>query len=175
MIRADERGRPCSASAGGPLLIVSAEAARHWRGAADGIDAGTDYDRACEPEDYAGTPCGGIGWVDVGAAKALVLAGATGAYFARDSEGGCLVRDHAGGGDPTSIDEDGWQRYEAVSLALGDGRLFMFDAALVGSSDAAAIEAPDGVAVLELGPGQWAVWLATDEDENDFIRFRRLG
>lgn len=99
MIRFDEVGRPCAASGGGPLLVVPAEVASHWHAATEGIDAGSDYDRACEPLDDAGTPCGGVGWVEVGGAVALILDGATGAHFLGDALGGCLVRDHAGGAE----------------------------------------------------------------------------
>lgn len=49
----------------------------------------------------------------------------------------------------------------------------MFDSAYPGAEDPAAIDADDGVGVIELGAGKWNVTFATSKDGVDFVRFRR--
>jgi hypothetical protein len=50
----------------------------------------------------------------------------------------------------------------------------MFDSAYPGAAKPEAITAHDGVGVIQLGPGRFTITCATNSDEVDFIRFRRI-
>ncbi|WP_432975689.1 hypothetical protein [Dactylosporangium sp. CA-233914] len=184
----DERGRPWTNSGGGPIIVVPAEIAEHWRGTsppagvalpdgwtwgnADGPEC--DYDRACDPPVFEGTPYGGFGWVDVQGQPVLILDGEILTWFEADGEGGVLVRSSisAADDDPAKVPTGSWRSVGVDVISLTDGRLFMFDSAAEGAADPAQIPANDGVGVITLGAGRWQVDFATTADEVDFIRFR---
>ncbi|MFF8512866.1 Imm21 family immunity protein [Streptomyces sp. NPDC015492] len=186
----DESGRPWTLSGGGPVIVIPAEVAEHWRGTlppvgaevpagwtwgnADGPEC--DYDRACAPASHEPTPYGGFGWVDVHNTPALILNGEILTRFDADAEGGVLVRcsiDEADD-DPGRIPAADWRSVGADVIALTDGRLYMFDSAAAGATDPNRITADDGVGIITLSPGSWQVEFATNGDETDFIRFRRI-
>ncbi|WP_186319393.1 Imm21 family immunity protein [Streptomyces sp. SAJ15] len=184
----DERGRPWTATNGGPIIVVPAETAEHWRGTLPPVGArvpegwtwGTpggpecDYDRACYPPVSEWTPIGGFGWVDVQGRPTLVLDGEQPTWFAADAEGGLLVRDAGdeSGDGLENVPADGWRSIGEDVVSLTDGRLYMFDSAFPGAADPERIRADDGVGVIELGPGRWRVEFATDAHQNDYVRFR---
>ncbi|MGG8407160.1 hypothetical protein ACM614_11310 [Streptomyces sp. 12297] len=184
----DERGRPWTASGGGPVVVVPAEAAEHWRGTLPPVGVAVpegwtwgdpdgpecDYDRACNPPVSEGTPYGGFGWVEVQGRPVLILDGETLTWFAADQKGGVLVRcpiDEADD-DPEKIPASAWHSVGAGVIRLTDGRLYMFDSAYGGAADPGGIRAHGGVGVIELGPGCWRVDFATNAGEVDFVRFR---
>ena len=190
-LNVDERGRPWTTSGGGPVVVIPAELAEHWRGARAPVgavvppgwnwgDAGgpeCDYDRACDPPQKEGTPFGGFGWVDVQGSPVLILDAEIATAFEANADGGFLVRatiDEADGDlNPANVAADAWHSVGADVITLTDGRLFMFDSAGAGALDPERIEANDGVGVIALGPGRWRVDFATNPDEVDFVRFRR--
>jgi hypothetical protein len=133
-----------------------------------------DYDRACDPPIFEGTPFGGFGWVDVQGQPVLILDGATVASFEADNEGGILMRDpiDEAEDDSKTISASSWHSVGVDVITLTDGRLYMFDSAYAGAGDPEQIEAGDGVGVIELGPGHWRVEFATNASEVDFVRFR---
>ncbi len=74
-------------SAGGPLVVIPLELARSWRGieALPG-DSVTDYDRACDVDDY-------LGVLEVGLGRGLVLGDEPmRTAFIPSGDGGILVR-----------------------------------------------------------------------------------
>src|SRR5689334_17973405 len=74
-------------SAGGPLIVVPLELAQSWRGieAVPG-DPVTDYDRACDVDDY-------LGVLEVGPGRGLVLGDEPmRTAFVPSADGGILVR-----------------------------------------------------------------------------------
>ncbi|WP_078906745.1 Imm21 family immunity protein [Streptomyces sp. NRRL S-378] len=186
----DEHGRPWTNSGGGPVIVVPAEAAEHWRGTLPPVGAEVpeewtwggangpecDYDRACGPPVFEGTPYGGFGWVEVQGKPALILDGEIVTRFEGDSEGGVLVRNpiSEARADLEKTLADGWRSVGVDSLSLTDGRLFMFDSAFEGAADPAQISADNGVGVITLGAGRWRVDFATTVDEVDLVRFRRV-
>ncbi|MET7397563.1 hypothetical protein ABZS66_29165 [Dactylosporangium sp. NPDC005572] len=188
-VNIDERGRPWTISGGGPIIVVPAELAGHWRGTSPPVGAVVpqgwtwgdangpecDYDRACDPPVFEGTPYGGFGWVDVQGRPVLVLDGEILTWFEADSAGGVLVRSSIGeaAADPAKVPAGSWRSVGVDVITLTDGRLYMFDSAAEGAADPARIRANDGVGVVTLGAGRWQVDVATDADEVDFIRFRR--
>ena len=122
------------------------------------------------------TEYGGFGWVDVQGAPALVLDAEVTTIFVKASDGGYIVRNSVGedaSEDPTSVDDGKWHTFGNATIDLADGRLFMFDSAYPGAADPEAIDADDGVGVIELGKGKWDVTFATSKDGVDFVRFRR--
>ncbi len=187
-INIDERGQPWTVSGGGPILVVPAETAASWLGTrpppgadvppgwnwgdAGGVEC--DYDRACSPRDFESSPYGGFGWVEVDGKPALILDGEILTVWLAEPDGGTLVRcsSDEGSRDPASVTD--WNLFPAAELTLADGRLFMFDSAFAGAADPAAISAHDGVGVIELAPGRYSLTCASNPDETDFIRFRRL-
>ncbi|MFG2298383.1 hypothetical protein [Streptomyces sp. NPDC048603] len=187
----DELGRPWTDSGGGPIVVIAADAAEHWRGtlppvgvevpegwiwgAAGGPEC--DYDRACDPPVFETTPFGGFGWVDVHGQPVLVLDSEVRTWFVADaagSRGGILVRSSAdeADDDPGNVPEQSWRTVGVDVISLSDGRLYMFDSAYSGAADPEQIRAFDGVGVIELGAGRWRVDFATNGDEVDFVRFR---
>ncbi|NXY96496.1 hypothetical protein HYE82_19295 [Streptomyces sp. BR123] len=187
----DERGRPWTDSGGGPIVVIPAELAEHWRGTLPPVGAevpegwswGTpggpecDYDRACDPSVSEATPFGGFGWVEVQGQPVLVLDSEIHTWFEADeadSGGGILVRSSADGADedPGSVPVQSWHTVGSDVISLSDGRLYMFDSAYNGAADPEQIQAFDGVAVIELGAGHWRVDFATNRDAVDFVRFR---
>nr|WP_168724491.1 Imm21 family immunity protein [Streptomyces sp. A1547] len=184
----DEHGRPWTASGGGPVIVIPAEAAEHWRGTLPpvgaevpdgwtwGVSGGPecDYDRACDPPVSEITPIGGFGWVDVQGQPALILDSEAPTWFTADSEGGFLVRPSFDGADedPGSVPARDWRFVGVDIVSLADGRLFMFDSAFDGAADEERIRADEGVGVIKLWAGRWRVEVATNADEVDFVRFR---
>lgn len=184
----DEYGRPWTTSGGGPIVVVPAEAAAHWRGTLPpsgvevpegwtwGAPGGPecDYDRACCPAVSEPTPFGGFGWVEVQEQPVLVLDGEVPTRFEADGEGGTLVRssEYEADDDPRRVSAESWRSVGTEVISLVDGRLFMFDSAFAGAGDPERIPADDGVGVITLGPGHWRVEFATNADEVDFVRFR---
>ncbi|MFF3404247.1 Imm21 family immunity protein [Streptomyces sp. NPDC002659] len=186
-LNVDEGGRPWTNSGGGPIVVIPAEIAEHWRGTWPPVGVEVpegwtwdgsgnpecDYDRACDPPVAEGTPYGGFGWVDVQGHPVLVLDVEIPTRFHPDSEGGILVRSSA-----DEADDDfrkipsNWRSVGVNTISLADGRLYMFDSAFEGAADPEQIEAHDGVGVIKLGVGRWNVDFATNADEVDFVRFR---
>jgi len=188
-INLDDQGRPWTISGGGPVLVIPAETAAAWRGTEPPVGAQVppgwkwgasggpvcDYDRACDPMDLASTGFGGFGWLEVDGKPALVLdAEVTTTWLAEDG-GGTLMRvsTDESDTDPDAVPADAWRPFPVGEVELTDGRLFMFDSAYPGAADPAAIDAHDGVGVIELAPGRWSITCATNADEVDFVRFRR--
>lgn len=179
-------------SGGGPVVLLPAELAPSWGGtnAPKGakVPAGwtwgksggptTDYDRALEPNALQETARGSLGWLDVAGGKALVLGDEQTTVWLPTDDGGVVVR----GPDVSADDADavrdsvptkGWKDY-VDALTLKDGRVFLFDSAFPGAAKPEAIEADDGVAVGEPGPGTYAVSFA-QSGTTDFIRLSRGG
>ncbi|OKJ49485.1 hypothetical protein AMK27_36020 [Streptomyces sp. CB02009] len=188
-LNVDASGRPWTLSGGGPVIVIPAEIAGHWRGTLPpvGVEVPAgwtwggssgpecDYDRACSPGVYEPTPHGGFGWVGVQETPVLILDGEILTWFEAGAEGGSLVRsaiDEADG-DPEKVFPGSWRSVGVDVISLTDGRLYMFDSAAAGAVDPAQIAADDGVGVITLGAGNWRVEFATDADECDFVRFRR--
>lgn len=162
------------ASEGGPLLLLAREYLQYWEGTEPPtggrtIEArfrwsgqpdapATDYDRACDIDDY-------LGLVNVGPGQALVLgdeplattwwsAGETGGMlvrwrYARDEEAVVQALAH--------IPETIWEPTQLV-LTGGPEPMYLFDAAEPGAE-------VDEYLVVELGPGQYT--LATGVYEPD--------
>lgn len=190
MINVDKQGRPKTCSGGGPVVVVPAEIAAHWFGTRPppgvpvppgwkwGKSGGPvcDYDRACDCKPIERTQYGGFGWVDVEGTPAIVLDAEVTTLFVKESDGGYIVRNSVGEEAselPTAVDDSKWHSFGHATIELADGRLFMFDSAYPGAEDPAAIDADDGVGVIELGAGKWNVTFATSKDGVDFVRFRR--
>lgn len=190
VINTDEHGRHKTCSGGGPVIVVPAEVAAQWYGTSPspgavvplgwtwGKSGGPvcDYDRACDVSPIERTEYGGFGWLDVGGRPALVLDAEVTTIFVKDGDGGYIVRNSVGedaSERPTDVDDARWHSFGHATIELGDGRLFMFDSAYPGAADPAAIDADDGVGVIELGAGKWAVTFATSDGGVDFVRFRR--
>ncbi|HEX3345284.1 MAG TPA: hypothetical protein VHS09_11960, partial [Polyangiaceae bacterium] len=67
-----------------------------------------------------------------------------------------------------------WKRWPRT-LTLRDGRIFLFDSAIEGAADPAAIPVDDtSVLLARPGPGTYAIWTATDEAQNDDIKLTRV-
>lgn len=186
MINVNDRGEPTTCSGGGPIVVIPAELAEHWRGTRPpagavvpegwrwGKSGGPvcDYDRACDPPTLTRTSYGGFGWVDVNGVPVLVLDAEIQTDFVADAEGGILVRNSVGKG-AEGFEGIEWQEVGPASFDLKDGRLFMFDSASPGAADPEAIDADDGVGVIDLGKGRWKVSFGTNAKKIDFVRFRR--
>jgi len=188
-INLDEQGRPWTISGGGPVIVLPAESAAAWRGTEPPLGAAVppgwtwgsaggpecDYDRACAPQGFMGTPYGGFGWLDVGGKPALLLDAEIVTVWLAEPGGGTIVRAQIeeASRDPASIGDGDWKPFPAATVDLADGRLFMFDSAFPGAAQPEAIAAHDGVGVITLEPGRWSITCASSADEVDFIRFRR--
>lgn len=188
-VNVNDEGRPWTVSGGGPVLVIPAETAAAWRGTSPPIGAEVpagwqwgasggpvcDYDRACDPRDASSTGYGGFGWLEVDGKPALVLDAEITTVWVAEADGGTLVRSAIDESDldPDAVAAEAWRPFPVAELDLTDGRLFMFDSAFAGDADPAAIEAHDGVGVIELAPGRWSVTCASNDDEVDFVRFRR--
>lgn len=190
MTNVDDRGRPKTCSGGGPVVVVPAEVAAHWFGTRPPpgavVPAGwtwgksggpiCDYDRACDVAPIERTSYGGFGWVDVHGRPALVLDAEITTIFVKESDGGYIVRNSIGEDASelaSAVDDGKWHDFGFTTIDLQDGRLFMFDSAYPGDADPDAIDADDGVGVIDLGPGTWRVSFATSPQGVDFVRFRR--
>lgn len=190
-INLDEQGRPFTISGGGPVIALPAETAAAWRGTNPPIGAQVppgwtwgglggvecDYDRACAPQDSTPTPYGGFGWIEVGGKPALIFDAEILTVWVSEPGGGTLVRSsiEEANSSPESVPDADWKPFPIATLELDDGRLFMFDSAFPGAATPEAISAHDGVGVIPLGPGRFTIACATNSDEVDFIRFRRVG
>ena len=181
-------------SGGGPVLGIPAELAAAWRGTDPPVGAVVppgwtwgqaggplcDYDRACDHiEDRVGTPFGGFGSVPVGDGIALVFECELATYWLPTPDGGVVLRNV----ECETVDEAralveqvpaaAWRPWPR-RITLREGRLLLFDSAFAGAADPAAIEASDGVAIAEPGPGTYAIATATDASEQDFVRLTRV-
>jgi hypothetical protein len=183
---------PSTSSGGGPVILLPAEVASEWRGTQPprgakvpkgwrwGKSGGPvcDYDRACEGgEGKLSTARGGIGWLDVGNSRGIVLDAELVSVWLPTTDGGIVVRGpDIDGSDPkavaTLVPETGWKTLG--TLELEDGRLFLFDSAACGAADPREIAADDGVAVAELGKGEYELTWVTQKYD-DFVRFARKG
>ncbi len=163
---------PETCSGGGPVLAIPAEHAAGW----SGTDGG-DYDRACSSQDYRSLDYGAVGWVQVGEGRALALDMELVTGFLATDSGGVILRNYEE--CPLSCEAAGamvsgatnWESWGAP-MTLTDGRLFLFDSAYPGAADPAAIEADEGVAIAQLGPGTYAIDTAL-ADGVELIRFTR--
>ncbi|MGW2168974.1 immunity 21 family protein [Streptomyces sp. NPDC001705] len=134
-------------SGGGPLIAVPETVLPFWTGA-DGEDADSDYDRACEVDGY-------VGLLPVGDSTALVLGDepASTAYLpehgtfvrwcAADSEAEVLA------GVPAALDTAEWEPEVAWRVP---GPVVLFDAAWPGAASERA-----GRVRVALAPGRYAV------------------
>lgn len=112
----------------------------------------------------------------MGGRPGLVLDAEITTIFVKEGDGGYIVRNSVGEDAselPADVDDARWHVFGHATIELVDGRLFMFDSAYPGAADPAAIDANDGVGVIELGAGTWAVSFATSDGGVDFVRFRR--
>ncbi len=165
---------PETISGGGPVIAVAAEVAASWGGTGNG-----DYDRACSPNDSRSLDYGAIGAVEVGGASALALdmelvtgflSTATGGVILRNYEEYPLTAEVASGMVAAATDWQPWGQ----PMTLTDGRLFIFDAAYPGAADPGDIEADEGVAIGQLGPGTYAIDTAVATGI-ELIRLTRQG
>jgi hypothetical protein len=155
-------------SAGGPLILVPAEIAPHWRGVEgwsppeDGRDlageSSSDYARACDIDDY-------LGMLEVGPGRALILGDEPmQTAFIPSPEGGIAVR------WMYAEDEDGvWRAVGAVPesvweptphrIEVAQEGILVFDSAYPG--DALPASSGDGATVpwirIELSSGTYLV------------------
>jgi hypothetical protein len=172
------------------VVVIPAEVAAQWFGTRSssgvavppgwtwGNSGGPvcDYDRACDVNPIERTEYGGFGWIDVNGRPALVLDAEVTTLFVKEGDGGHIVRNSVGEEAselPTAVDDAKWHAFGHATIDLEDGRLFMFDSAYPGAADPDAIDADDGVGVIDLGKGTWSVTFATSKDGVDFVRFRR--
>lgn len=168
--------------------MIPAELAAHWRGTSPPLGATVppgwqwgspngptcDYDRACKPTHAESTGFGGFGSVSVGDGQAIVLDAEVVTEWFADGDGGCLIRKAYDESTPDPAVAP-WKPFPGITtLTLTDGRLFFFDSAFVGDADPDQITAHDGVGVIQLAPGTYAIECAEDDGENDYVRFRRL-
>ena len=169
-------------SGGGPLLLVPGEHLPSWEGTdppsggrqieaqfrwSGQDEPATDYDRACDVEEW-------LGLLDIGAGEGVVLGGeplstawqtSVPSPASEDNAGGILIRYMYANSEAAAIDalehlsESVWQD---TSMVLGVGRepLYLFDAAYPGSQ----LVGEDYLTV-HLPPGRYA--LATAEYEPD--------
>jgi hypothetical protein len=188
-LNVNEKGRPWSVSEGGPVLAIPAELAGAWRGTLppigatvpDGWEWGDsggpecDYDRACDAKPFIGTGFGGFRAVPVGDGHALALESEVVTEWHAADDGGYLVRPAYAESTPDPANVKTWTPYPgATSIALRDGRLFLFDSAASGDADPQKIEANAGVGVVALEPGTYELHCAEDDGENDYVRLRRV-
>jgi immunity protein 21 of polymorphic toxin system len=152
-------------SCGGPLLLLPAEYLDAWEGAEEPSDGrvveaefrwnldpdapATDYDRACDVEDY-------VGIIPVGAGQGLVFPDKlTTTWWPQSPSSGMLIRGYTDHADllPTlaALPEEAWQA-ELFTFEVGQGPLYLIDSAHPGS---AAILAPH--LVLHLLPGNYRI------------------
>lgn len=183
---------PSTTSGGGPVILLPAEVASEWRGTQPprgakvpkgwswGKSGGPvcDYDRACDGgDDRVSTARGGIGWLDVGKGRGIVLDAELVSVWLPTMDGGIVVRGpDVDGSAPEAVaklvPKTGWKKLG--TLELEDGRLFLFDSAASGAAEPGGIEADDGVAVAEPGKGEYELTWATKKHD-DFVRFARKG
>jgi hypothetical protein len=136
-------------SDGGPLIVVEQKYLGFWEGCdapsnnrvpeakfRRGLEVATDYDRACDIEDY-------IGLIDVGGGKAIVLGGdetaATWLHF-RESEEGILIRWFSGNSETDVLraadslsDKSG--KNENLEFTIEDSDLVLFAACESGNDN----------------------------------------
>lgn len=117
-------------SEGGPLILLERNIASYWKGH-DGSGTGerlsTDYERACEIEDY-------LGFLPVGPGEALVLNDEPmqTAWMRLGDTLGIVIRWEWAEDEETlvsavqTIPEDLWEE-SGLSLNVRDGRLLLFD------------------------------------------------
>ncbi|MFG2325767.1 immunity 21 family protein [Streptomyces sp. NBC_01723] len=134
-------------SGGGPLIAVPETVLPFWTGA-DGEDADSDYDRACEVDGY-------VGLLPVGDSTALVL-GDEPASTAYLPEHGTFVRwcaadseDEVLAGVPAALHTAEWEPEVAWRVP---GPVLLFDAAWPGAASERA-----GRVRVALDPGRYAV------------------
>jgi hypothetical protein len=182
-------------SGGGPVIAVPAELAASWRGTLAPIgvevppgwtwgsgDIECDYDRACDTralQDFEMSEYGGVGWLTVGDGAALILDAELPTAWLPDPAGGYILRNY----QEEALDEAAARQHVEAAEAAGwrelsltwqlRGQLYMFDSAYAGAAEASAIKAFDGVAVGELAPGSYRVFVATTADAVDVIKVVR--
>lgn len=122
-------------SAGGPLLLLEENLLPFWRGCfSDSDDALTDYDRACDVNDY-------IGAIDVNSRQAIILGDeplSTAWWSSANKKQSFLVRwDYAE--NETAVIESlknlpkiSWQKTD-IEFQVKEGKLILFDSACSGS------------------------------------------
>jgi hypothetical protein len=185
-INVNKEGRPWSVSGGGPVLVIPAELAAEWRGTSPPVGAEVpagwewgqnggpvcDYDRACKPDAFESSGFGGFGSVPVDDGHAIILGAEVVTEWHADTS--CLIRKAYDESTPDAATAP-WRPFPGVTtLTLRDGRLFFFDSAFAGAASPEAITAHDGVGVIQLEPGTYAIECAEDDGENDYVRFRRV-
>jgi hypothetical protein len=168
-------------SGGGPLLLVPAELAGQWGGfdESDGAPVPNDYERACDAEDMVPTEYGGLGSVEIGEGRALVLDAEMMTAWLPEEYGAVVLRNYqdaglseeAARGYLVRAPEDGWKEFP-VSLTVRSGRCFLFDSAFPGAEDPEGIEADDGAIVGELRSGTYRVRYVVVDQTVDLIELR---
>lgn len=162
-------------SGGGPILLIAAELAPHWRGtspplgesptslAGAGGGATCDYDRACDAVDgvfevgetFAGT-------LAVGEGRALILDGEASTAACAWRGGLLIVRSPPFEAlDPLlrtvePLDATSWTSTEHT-LELPSGRVFVFDSAYEGAATSDRIDAQGGVLDIQALAGRYRV------------------
>jgi hypothetical protein len=126
------------ASAGGPLLLLEEHLLSYWRGfnlPKNNPEFVTDYDRACEIDDY-------IGIIGIDSGYGLVLGDdpcETAWFQFPEIQNGLLVRWIFAENEPAVIDalnnlqEADWQK-TGVKMHLSNGKLILFDSACEGTN-----------------------------------------
>jgi hypothetical protein len=171
-------------SAGGPLLLVPCIYAVDWEGIetlssgrtvqatfrwSDSDLSATDYDRACDIDDY-------VGVLEVGAGRAVVLGDiAMPTTWIPSSGGGILVRWLYAESDSSAlralskVSEELWQD-TGHTFHVPSGPLCLFDSALVGRD-----LNDDQVLHIHISPGIYRVdTVEFRPDENTFLVLHRL-
>lgn len=132
---------------GGPLILMEKKYLTNWEGSDAssngrvveansrwGLDVATDYDLACDVEDY-------LGLIDVGKGKALVLNGdelATTWFSLSENQEGILIRWNYGNSESEVIDFaksvlDEVKKDENIEFVIEDSKLILFVAAESGN------------------------------------------
>lgn len=153
---------------GGPYVLVATKDLSKWGGIRTD-EAPSDFDRACEVEDY-------IGAVPLGEGQAIVLGDdpfATAFMSAPMLGGGYILRWLWGDDEQAAvaalhrIRPEDWTS-EKFAFDAGDGRLTLFDSIHPGDAAPHRIE-------VELGPGRYAVATANVQpNENLCLMVHRL-
>jgi hypothetical protein len=163
------------ASSGGPLLLLASEYLQYWEGSdpptggrtidarfrwtGQSDDPATDYDRACDIDNY-------LGLVDVGPGQALVLGDAPlgTTWWPAAPGGGLLVRWRYAQDEASvvralaDIPEAIWEPAQ-FELRVGNGPLYLFDAAYPGAMATEYL-------VVELRSGHYAAATAVYEPDD---------
>ena len=175
---------PFACSNGGPVIVIPTDVIAQWGLNPDNEEGSygshPDYDNACECEDKQFSPCGGIGWVEVGGKTALVLdAEITTQYVQVDENTGVFYRH--GATDVTAqdvldklaeISEDVWKAFPK-DIDMSSGKFYAFDSAYAGNDLlTGGLEDAQGMECT-ITPGIYAISWVTDGDELDYIKLSR--